>query len=178
MAGLAFLIIIVFIILYSISGYLVSHHTIKKHWTSYRCNPLIMPFAGSFGKDPQETLSHCTQMTQNRLAPFKIQPLNYHISTIHDTLDSHITSMQKTRGFMSSFRGGALGSVHDIFGSFTLALAETKVLLARLRDMLGKSGAAILTLLRWMEAGVTTVGSAADGDSLVTKIMNYESAGI
>tara|TARA_B100001175_G_scaffold134735_1_gene114570 strand:- start:68 stop:481 length:414 start_codon:yes stop_codon:yes gene_type:complete len=137
-----------------------------------------MPFAAAFGRDPQETLSHCTQATQNRLAPYKTQPLNYHISTIHDTLDAHTTAMQKTRGFMSSFRGGAMGSVHDIFGSFTLALAETKVITAKLRDMLAKSGGAMLTLLRWMEAGVDTVSSAAHGDSLVTKIMNYESAGI
>lgn len=40
----------------------ISH--VKKNWESYKCNPLIMPFAGIFGKDPFQTSKDCMQTVQ------------------------------------------------------------------------------------------------------------------
>lgn len=40
----------------------ISH--VKKNWEQYKCNPLIIPFAGVFGKDPVETGRDCMQNVQ------------------------------------------------------------------------------------------------------------------
>ena len=40
----------------------ISH--VRKNWDSYKCNPLIMPFAGIFGKDPIENSKACLQNIQ------------------------------------------------------------------------------------------------------------------
>lgn len=40
----------------------ISH--VKKNWEQYKCNPLIIPFAGIFGKDPVETGKDCMQNVQ------------------------------------------------------------------------------------------------------------------
>ena len=37
----------------------ISH--VKKNWEQYKCNPLIIPFAGIFGKDPVQIGKDCMQ---------------------------------------------------------------------------------------------------------------------
>ena len=34
---------------------------IQNNWSLYRCNPLVIPFSGVFGHDPQETFTYCAQ---------------------------------------------------------------------------------------------------------------------
>ena len=35
---------------------------IKNNWPQYRCNPLVMPFAGYFGHDPAENFNECINL--------------------------------------------------------------------------------------------------------------------
>ena len=35
------------------------HKKIKTNWAKYRCNPMMMPFAGYAGHDPIENFTQC-----------------------------------------------------------------------------------------------------------------------
>lgn len=39
-----------------------SRQDVIDNWADYKCNPLITPFAGFFGKDSGETMKECSQM--------------------------------------------------------------------------------------------------------------------
>ena len=55
------LIVIIFALLQltNLLGVGIKH--IQNNWSLYRCNPMIIPFAGIFGHDPQETFTYCAQ---------------------------------------------------------------------------------------------------------------------
>jgi hypothetical protein len=48
---LTILIFIIFIGLYFFNILAVGAQTIKKNWTKYRCNPMVMPFASMIGPE-------------------------------------------------------------------------------------------------------------------------------
>ena len=174
-ATVGIVIIIIFIILFSTASAIISYHNVSKHWSSYRCNPLVMPLAGLFGHDSQDNMTQCTVNTQNKVSPYKQQPLNYHIATVHETVKSHADAVQKTRGLMSGFRGGVMDGVTDIFSTITTATAETKILMARFKDIMGRAGGTFVSLAYWLEGSITTAQSLI-GSKFIDNISKVSAA--
>ena len=52
-----YLLIVCILTLFSVL--LGMRNIIKRDWPKYRCNPLILPFAGLFGYDPSKTFTQC-----------------------------------------------------------------------------------------------------------------------
>ena len=56
---LTFLIIILFIVLYGIDYFAIGLKKIKDEWPKYKCNPMVMPFAGTLGYDTNANFINC-----------------------------------------------------------------------------------------------------------------------
>ena len=64
----------------------------KDNWITYKCNPLIMPFAGIINKPPDETnigfaeknFSQCVQSLNLSLSSYQIQPLQFIVGKTYD----------------------------------------------------------------------------------------------
>lgn len=73
--GNSILIITIYLIL-SVSIFIaISIEEIKRNWQQYRCNPMIMPFAGIFGKDPVDNLTQCIMEAQSAFMQTFLSPL-------------------------------------------------------------------------------------------------------
>jgi hypothetical protein len=48
---------------------------IKRDWDKYKCNPVIIPFAGVFGHDPMKTSKECIKLTQVNFMSAFLQPI-------------------------------------------------------------------------------------------------------
>ena len=58
------LVILIFCLIHILLTLSIGISHVKKNWESYKCNPMIMPFAGIFGKDPVENSKACLKNLQ------------------------------------------------------------------------------------------------------------------
>ena len=49
--SLSFFILLLFIVLFGIDYFAIGFKKIKEEWPKYKCNPVVMPFAGTLGYD-------------------------------------------------------------------------------------------------------------------------------
>ena len=97
------IIIIIFALIniVSILGSGLDH--ITDNWDHYKCMPIIIPFAGLFGKDPNETFNNCSK---NILADF----LSDMLGPLYSVLNQLAGIGKQIGGFMSMFNG--LGNMY------------------------------------------------------------------
>ena len=60
------IVIVIFVGIYLLNILAIGKKNIEKNWVKYRCNPMIMPFAGMFGHDPMENFAYCIQNMSNK----------------------------------------------------------------------------------------------------------------
>lgn len=77
-AGYLFIYISVFIYLV----FFINKDFIINNWTTYRCYPVIMPFASFFGKDTSENISGCLGQSFHEFFGILIKPFQYMIGII------------------------------------------------------------------------------------------------
>ena len=64
----------------------VGKKNIEKNWPKYRCNPMIMPFAGMFGHNTSENFTYCIQNMQTSYMSEILKPINHSLSLIFSLL--------------------------------------------------------------------------------------------
>ena len=114
---LIMIVVIVYIFIFLAGIVLITsgRKTIRNNWVKYRCNPLIMPFANFFGKDPNETMKVCSgivakQQSETQLSPFKSQ-----LFGTLDILKKFGTIFQTLRTRASTFRALLLGIFETLY---------------------------------------------------------------
>ena len=75
-------VILTFMVLHMFIIFIVQIDNIKKNWPKYKCNPMIMPFAGVFGHDEYTNFTECIQTMQTDYMDYLLQPLNLDLSII------------------------------------------------------------------------------------------------
>ena len=70
---LSVFIFLVFIAMYFYNILAVGIKNVQDNWPEYRCNPMVMPFAGTFGHDAGQNFTYCIQTMQSDYKlPFSI----------------------------------------------------------------------------------------------------------
>ena len=77
---------------------------IENNWPLYRCNPIIMPFAGLFNHNPGENFVRCIQNMQSVYMKELLEPVHYNLSVIGDVANIMTDSIQKIREFFNYIR--------------------------------------------------------------------------
>lgn len=157
----AVLIIIIFGAL-MVSAYLsagIEH--MKKNWTLYRCNPLVMPFAGLFGYDATENMTYCIQNAQTHYMSYILEPVHYAISVTSSIGENLMKDMQSMRTAFSSFRGLAGMNTFNIFSKMINVRIEFQRITYKFKDILSKvigiQTAFLYILLGGMDTGKSIV---------------------
>lgn len=163
---LTLIIFTIFIGLYFFNILAVGAQTIKKNWTKYRCNPMVMPFAGVIGPEGvnvSENFTYCVQNMQSKYSEHLMQPLNYNMSamgSVASTLNDSISSMR-------SFSGGLRTMITDIiqktFGVFLNIVIEFQRVTINIKDVFGKLVGIFMSLVYILSGSVMTMESAWSG---------------
>jgi len=113
-----------FIYLITILGTNISH--IKKNWSLYRCNPIIMPFASYFGVDSEDNMQKCTMNTQSSFMDAFLQPLHAMQAssltqqhTMHENHKTSTSTINKHRGLMASMTSGIFNKLNNVLIEMT-----------------------------------------------------------
>ena len=124
--SLALIIILTFIALYFISVLLIGVKKIKNNWSDYKCNPMIMPFASIFDKNPVTNFVGCISGMQKNMMGTFLKPLRYTsflIGKLGGVISSSLYEMKEIQNFLRNTLGKM---TFDIFGIFTNLLIQFK----------------------------------------------------
>lgn len=108
---------------------------IHKHWSHYRCEPSIMPFARFYGYSLEDTMSFCVGEAVKEHAPGVINPIYKGINTVMNTVDGvydkAVAVEQGVAGLLSGFETFLV----QFANSFRLIGTRIRMSLVRIRDI-------------------------------------------
>ena len=160
---LSIFIILIFVAMYFYNILAVGIKKIQDNWPEYRCNPTIMPFAGTFGRDVMDNFTFCIQNMQGDFMGYLLQPLNYLTSVIGSVSGDLTAAIQDIRSFTNVFRNLISSIVQSIFGVFLNILTQFQFILIKMKDMLAKIVGIMASMMFILQGSVMTMHSTWNG---------------
>jgi len=143
-------IFLVFSVLTTAMAYAVSRNEIQNNWPVYRCNPMIMPMAGSLSPDGMSTsdnFTYCIQDVARSFAPTITAPLQYVQAMTIDSLNSTASGQESTLKNQNILQKNSAMGIGSVLGVFVGVVVEFKVMLARIADAQARMSAVMATLM-------------------------------
>jgi hypothetical protein len=160
---LTIFIILIFVAMYFYNILAVGIKNIQDNWPEYRCNPSIMPFAGTFGHDVMDNFTFCIQTMQGDFMGYLLQPLNYLTSVIGSVSGDLMEAIQDIRSFFNTFRNFISSIVQSIFGVFLNILTQFQFILIKMKDMMAKIVGIMASMMFILQGGVMTMNATWNG---------------
>ena len=141
-SSLTFIIFVLFIVVFIITLITAKIENIKKNWDKYRCNPIIMPLAGFFDKDPEENSTQCnvgqsSDIIKSLLVPFQqMQQANINFTEQLKTDSDDLASTEENnKGIMAGITSGIFGRFHNILITVDTGIIAMKDIMNRVVGM-------------------------------------------
>lgn len=149
--------------LYVFSVVSVGIKRVKENWPIYRCNPIVMPFASTFGHDPMTNFTQCIQGMQSDYMKYLLQPLDYNFSVITELGSKLNTNIFDIRAFFNNLRNMIGDTIGSIFGVFLNIIIEFQRVIINVKDLFGKIVGILATLMYTLSGSILTMGSTWAG---------------
>ena len=162
----SFTIFILFFLFLAVNLFAGSVQNMQDNWSLYRCNPIMMPFAGFIAPDGTTTsdnFSYCIQNIMTSFGPTITQPFNYLQTMTMDMMDSINTSNENTTDQTSDIKDSTAGIVANLYAVFINIIIEFNIIIIKLVDTLGKMAGIIATIMHIMTSVQYTFQSMWDG---------------
>ena len=102
--------------MFCINIFVINYQKVKDNWNDYKCSPLVMPFAGSFGVDPVTNFTGCITAMQGGFMEIFMQPIDYVISLLGDSATEFMGAIQNIRSVLDNVRTFLSSILESIFG--------------------------------------------------------------
>ena len=126
------IVIAIFVGIYLLNILAIGKKNIEKNWVKYRCNPMIMPFAGLFGHDPMENFAYCIQNMQTSFMGDILKPINYSMNLNHVIGGNLGKAIQSIRKVFNQIRTFTTSIFKKIFGVFLNILVQVQFVTIKL----------------------------------------------
>ena len=135
---LSIFIILIFVGLYLINILGIGIKNIEEHWSLYRCNPIVIPFAGLFGKDVASNFSYCIQNMQQSYMGELLKPIHYSMGLMGNIGDDITGAITAVRAFFNKIRNDITNIIQEIMGVFLNLLIGIQKLTINIKDLFAK----------------------------------------
>ena len=159
--ALMFMIVIVIVIVVVMMGMstMTKIKNVSEEWSKYRCNPLVMPFAGVFGYNTKENFEFCMNtIFTNFSMPF--------LSSIGDIFQKFSTMLQSIFSSLNGLRNSVAtmgGGINIIFQEFTDRISnfffQLRLSAISMRALFGRMYAVLFSVMYMGLSGMTGVSS-------------------
>jgi hypothetical protein len=157
------LIVVTFLILYFANIFVVGYKKIQDNWPIYRCNPLVMPFAGVFGFDAGENFAYCIQNMQSAYMGILTLPLSYNLDVMGSTGMGLNSSLLNVKGMFSQTRNFITSTVQTVFNVFINMMVEIQRLFMTVKDLFGKMTGVMAVTMYTIDGSIKTMNSTWNG---------------
>jgi len=163
---LSIFIFLLFIGLYMSNVLAIGIENIKQNWPKYRCNPMVMPFAGML--NPGNTTSasnfaYCVQNMQTNYMGYLLEPLNYSMNAIGSVASVLTENLNKIRGIIDYVRNNLASMIRNVFGVFLNIVIEFQRNIINIKDLFGKLVGVLATFIYLLNGSVLSMQSAWAG---------------
>ena len=120
-------IFLIFILLAFYSVLTIGFNRIEDDFDKYRCDPIIMPFVSSFGRDPMQNLYYCVQNMNSNYSQYITGPLQSAANLGTDAMGQVGGSLNNISEFLSVFQsesGGAMGNITGMMQNLIIAIMK------------------------------------------------------
>lgn len=136
--SLTVIIFLFFITLYFVSVLLIGIEKIKNNWPEYKCNPMVMPLASMFDKNPVTNFVGCIASMQKNMMGYFLLPLKYS-AYMTGKLGGILTNgLQELRQLQNYLRDTLGNLTFDIFSIFINLLVQFKKIIIGLKFLVMK----------------------------------------
>ena len=141
------IIILIFatITIVSILGIGISN--IKKNWNEYKCQPIVMPFAGVFGKDPTKNFDECMKGVQKEFVSDLLGPINAVFAKLNIMGEEMGKFMSIASGLGNEFQNSFMGGAGDIFTVISQLGIGVSMMSIKIQDMMRKIMAVFISVI-------------------------------
>ena len=175
---LSIFIILIFVGLYLINILGVGIKNIQQNWSLYRCNPIVIPFAGLFGKDVTSNFSFCIQNMQQSFISELLQPIHYSMGLMGNIGKDLTSALTAVRAFFNKIRTFITHIIQEIMGVFLNILISIQKLTIDMKDIFSKIGdflggltTILLSFVSLSILAEVIFGLGFFGTSVVTNVM-------
>lgn len=145
----------------------VNSQTIINNWDKRRCDPDIIPFAGLINAPEgtsafdyaAENFSYCVNKVLKERTNKEFAYVNADISNIETTLTNMTTNITDTREDASQFRENTSDTFEKVYNTLNDVTATFAITIEKMKDVLNKTNAALLTRIYTMKVGIITMDS-------------------
>jgi hypothetical protein len=153
-----FMIVLLFIFIYGANN-ILALQKIKDNWATYRCNPLIMPFADFFGYNTNENFEFC----MGKIFEKHSQP---YMGSIGSTLTQSTGILQSTFQSIGSLRNTIAslgGGINIIFQEFTDRITsfffKMRLSAIHIKTLIGRMYAILFSVMYMGMSGISGMTS-------------------
>ena len=160
---LTLIIILIFMVLYSINILGVGIKNIKDNWSLYRCNPIVIPFASFFDHDVGQNFTFCIQNMQQSYMGELLKPVNYNSNVMSGVASELTNSIQAVRAMFNKTRNFVTSIVQKIMAVFLNLLIAIQRLTINIKDLFAKLIGILASLLYILSGTFLTINSVWRG---------------
>jgi hypothetical protein len=149
---------------------------IKKEWPKYRCNPLVIPFATFFGKDPISNFESCIQNIQNVHMESILDPVYHSFTSISNVGNEITNSVVGFSGIINVLKSN-LGSVVSLAVDIVInIIIELQSIIIKIKDMINKLIGIFISFIYLIAGSQSTALTIWNGlpGWLLKKIANFK----
>ena len=160
-------VIIIIIIIFSALALLVLMSIGKKYivrnWVKYRCNPIIIPFAGVFGKDSEQVMQICSGMIADSQAKSQLLPVKSQLSGTLGILGNFGNMFQTLRKRSGTFQALLMGTFGMLYSKIQSVGEIIHLIFIRLSEVLKKHFGIFLVIYKVLLTTYHTFNSVLRG---------------
>ena len=160
---LSIMIICIFIILYIFNIIIINIKRIKDNWETYRCQPLVMPFAWIFGHDTAKNFTGCIQKIQGGVISGMLDPMRANMGSLSENTSSVSSDMNVFRKSLTDIRDKINKSMTDVASMFFNGVIELSRTFLTLQDTVAKLSGTMITVVHLMDGSRMTLESTWRG---------------
>lgn len=111
---------------------------IQSKWPEYRCNPVVMPFAQFFNKDPINNFQSCIQDIQTINMTSLLDPVYHMMSSVTGIGDEIMSTVLGFSGILNTLKFNLGDTANFAIQVVINILIEMQSLIVRFKDMINK----------------------------------------
>ena len=129
---------------------------LKDNWSSLRCNPLYMPFAGMVGVDVMANFQKCVGKSFSDMSAFNNDAQNANMSVANDSISSIGGALSDIRGILGTTRSGFGMVFQMVFGKIANLMSSMQYMMIRIRTLMGRIVGIFASLIYTATAAMET----------------------
>lgn len=161
-------VILTFTILHMFIMFIIQIDNIKKNWPKYKCNPMIMPFAGIFGHDEYTNFTECIQTMQTDYMEYLLRPLNMNLDQITKMSNFFADITNTSLNIIGDLRALLGDLFNKVYGVFYQIIIEFQKMIINIKDVFNKISGMMILLVNTIQGIKLTIESA--GNSVIGQV--------